>query len=64
MRDLLQLVRGQGLTVKEISLEFAVHHSTVYRELRRNSVGEQYISDRAHARAAELRYQSKPCPKQ
>jgi len=64
MRDQLQLFIGQGMTVKDISLEQSVHQSTVYRELRRNSIENQYISGRAHAKANELRYQSKTRPKQ
>lgn len=64
MRDQLQLFVGQGMTVKEISLEQAVHQSTVYREMRRNSIGPQYISGRAHTKSVELRYASKSCPKQ
>ena len=63
MRDQLQLFISQGMTIKEICQEQSVHHSSVYRELRRNSSGGQYISGRAHEKAVELRYQSKPCPK-
>jgi len=64
MRDQLQLLLGQGMNIKEISQELAVHQSSVYREIKRNSVGNQYISGRAQSSAVELRYQSKTCPKQ
>ncbi len=62
-RDRLQLILAQGISIKEIANELGKHHSTLYREIKRNRCNGEYISGEAHKLAVERRFKTKTCPK-
>jgi IS30 family transposase len=49
-----------GITKSNIALYIDVHRSTVYREVKRNSVNNKYDPEEAHRRDMQRKHQRKP----
>jgi IS30 family transposase len=53
------ILRRKGYSVDEIALELGRHRSTIYREVRRNTVSGEYLSKKAQHKAYVRRKYSK-----
>lgn len=55
----LYLLNKRGDSKKNIAKELGVHRSSIYRELKRNTVGGEYCYKQAHEKAQERRNKSR-----
>nr|MBP6005683.1 helix-turn-helix domain-containing protein [Candidatus Saccharibacteria bacterium] len=49
----------RGYTIPSSAIELGRHHSTIYREIQRNTVAGEYTSTKAHHKAYVRRKYSK-----
>ena len=58
-RKEISILKKKGYSVDEIALEISRHRSSIYRELRRNTVSGEYLGSKANHRAYVCRKYSK-----